>query len=183
MIRDYKSYRILEREIDNKDKKKLTGLGIEIEEENKSCNDEDNSTTYGEGQQDTSFIDYMKEQHLRKNRGLKKWGIYFMVILLFLMLLPFISIVLIGISTIIGFIIVGILLCVGVGIYILGGTCFMATQLSFSMVMLGLAVAIAFLSLGSIIIILCYLLIKWMSRILKQSKLKKAAFYKGAIQR
>lgn len=183
MVRDYKSYGILEGEINNKSTEGLEDFIIKVGEKNSSYHNKDKSETGWTGDQDTSFIDYVKEQRLKKYSGLKKWGIYFMAFLLFVMLLPFISIVLIGSGMVIGFTIIGILICIGGGIYILGGTCFMATQLSFSMVILGLTVSVAFLSLGGIVVILAYLFIKWISRVLKQSRLKKIAFYKGEILR
>ena len=132
-----------------------------------------------EPQKDTSFDGYKEKHASIKRRGIIKWLIRLLKIALFLMLLPFICIVLAVIGSIIAAVAGVIIACIGTGLCILGAICFMSSQVSGSLIALGVMAAIALLSLGGIISILTLMFVKWIVGIYHRRKLNKKANRKG----
>ena len=130
-------------------------------------------------QKDTSFDGYKEKHASRKRKGIMKWTIRLLKLALFLMLLPFICIVLAVIGSIIAAIAGVIIACIGTGLCILGAICFMSSQISGSLITLGVMASIALLSLGGIISILTLMLVKWIVGICHRRKLNKRANRKG----
>lgn len=131
------------------------------------------------GKNDTSFDGYKEKYASKKHRGITKWTIRFLKLVLFLMLLPFICIVLAVIGAILATVAGVIIACIGSGLCILGAICFMSSQISGSLITLGVMSSIALLSLGGIISILTFMFMKGIVGIFHRRKLNKKANKKG----
>lgn len=130
-------------------------------------------------QKDTSFDGYKEKYASRKRRGITKWAIRLLKLVLFLMLLPFIGIVLAAIGAALAAVASVIIACIGSGLCILGAICFMSSQISGSLIALGVMSSIALLSLGGIISILTFMFMKGIVGIFNRRKLNKKANKKG----
>lgn len=115
---------------------------------------------------DTSFTTYVDNSKNRERGFVEKWLVRLIKLALFIMLLPIIGIVGMGILTTAGVVIGGIVVCIGSGMAILLGTVFVASQLSSSLIALGIAASISAISLGLIVALLCVMLVKSIIRLI-----------------
>lgn len=122
---------------------------------------------------DTSFTSYVQADKERERSFLAKWSIRLAKLILFIMLLPVIGIIGGGILAIAGGVAVGILICIGGGLLILGTTCFVATQVNAMIIALGVSLGITAISFGMIILILCIMLIKKVNQLIHERKITK----------
>lgn len=122
---------------------------------------------------DTSFTSYVQADKKRERSFFAKWGIRFAKLILFIMLLPVIGIIGGGVIGIAGGVTFGILTCIGGGVFILGATCFVATQINAMIVALGVSVGITAISFGLIVLILCIMLIKKVVKSIRKRKMIK----------
>lgn len=128
---------------------------------------------------DTSFLTY-KDDYRRKERSkIVRWATYLSKFIIILMLLPFIAVIGSIVFTFLGGFIAGIIGSFGIGIIIVGITSFFATQISISLIALGITSSIAFISFGAVLTILFIMMINQVKKILqKYQKLKRT----GTIQ-
>lgn len=89
-------------------------------------------------------------------------------IIITLMLLPFIGVIAFGVMCVIGTVLLVILGAIGIGLLILICICFMATQLSTSLIALGISASITCIAFGGMIGILFLATTKWMIGIIKK---------------
>lgn len=122
---------------------------------------------------DTSFSSYIAADKKRERSFLVKWGTRLAKLILFMMLLPVIGIVGGGVLFIAGGITLGILACIGGGLFILGTTCFIATQVNTTIIALGISTGITAISFGGIVLVLCMMFIKKMNQLIHQNKANK----------
>lgn len=104
--------------------------------------------------EDTSFEKYKSDHPLKKRSGFVKWSLRLLKLTIFIMLSPLFAVILAGVITVVAVVAAAIIACIATGVGILGGICFISSQVSASIVALGFSVAIACLSLGGIISIL-----------------------------
>lgn len=122
---------------------------------------------------DTSFSSYIAADKKRERSFLVKWGTRLAKLILFMMLLPVIGVVGGGALFIVGGITLGILACIGGGLFILGSTCFIATQVNTTIIALGISTGITAISFGGIVLVLCMMFIKKMNQLIHQHKANK----------
>ncbi len=115
-------------------------------------------------QKDTSFSSYMETEKKKERGFLAKWSLRLVKLILFIMLLPVIGIVggigVGGTLSVLGGISLGSLACIGGGLFIIGMTCFLATQINATMIALGISVGIAAMSFGGIVLIIFMIVIR-----------------------
>lgn len=140
-------------------------------------NKEQEQTEYKSEQQettkDTSFTSYVEADKKRERSFLAKWSIRLAKLILFIMLLPVIGIVGGGILAVAGGVAFGILTCICGGIFILGTTCFIATQVNAMVIALGISVGITTISFGLIVLSLCIMLIKKVIQLIHKGRIIK----------
>ena len=126
-------------------------------------------------EKEMSFRDY-KERYQNKERGFfSRWGIRLGKIILAIMLLPFIAIVAAAaFAVILGFL-VTIIGSFGTGIIVIGVISFFATQLSGSVIALGISSSITVMAFGGMISIVFAMLIKAITNGIKQMTVKRKA--------
>lgn len=190
----YEDYHVLDEETDNLDLEqeneqtnKLSKL-VEIEPEinmidthtEQSVGNEEigqseviDVDVINQGSRDTSFSSYIAADKKRERSFLVKWGTRLAKLILFMMLLPVIGIVGGGVLFIAGGITLGILACIGGGLFILGTTCFIATQVNTTIIALGISTGITAISFGGIVLVLCMMFIKKMNQLIHQNKANK----------
>lgn len=122
---------------------------------------------------DTSFSSYVEADKKRERSFFVKWGIRFAKLILFIMLLPVIGVVSGGVLFIAGSVLVGILACIGGGIFILGTTCFVATQVNTAIIALGISLGITAISFGGIVLVICMMLIKKINQLVHEHRVNK----------
>lgn len=115
-------------------------------------------------QKDTSFSNYVETEKKKERGFLAKWSLRLVKLILFIMLLPVIGIVggigVGGTLSVLGGISLGSLACIGGGLFIIGMTCFLATQINATMIALGISVGIAAMSFGGIVLIIFMIVIR-----------------------
>lgn len=127
-----------------------------------------------EKDEDMTFSAYKKAYQTKERSRLVKWSIRLVKVMIILMLLPLLGILALTGLGLLGTFMVTTVAILGVGVLILGVTCFISTQISASIVALGISAAMTALSLGSILFILFIRLMKWIiSFITKNRKLNK----------
>ncbi len=207
--RDYKSYHVLEEElmqeeayekaeiakqeqiidissyeIEEKQQEEIE-VANEISEEKES---EPKKETSGklEGEEmnkerDMSFSAYKNSYQTKERSRLVRWSVRLVKMIIFLMLLPLLGILAFAGLSVLGAFLAAAVAVLGSGVFILGIVCFIATQLSTSLIALGISAAIAALSLGSILFILLIMLIKYIITLFnKYRKSYKGMARKGA---
>ena len=94
----------------------------------------------------------------------------FAKIMITLMLLPLIGFIAVAAICCIGAFLLVIMLCIGTGLVMIGGAAFMATQISSSVLALGICVGITSIALGGIIFIIFMSMMNWFRGLLKKYK-------------
>ena len=181
--RDYRSYGVLDEEINNDQqinpyKVEKTIVHKEAESidsdlmENKKNEDAEMNEVVNElngklindpnsrHQENTSFQKYKKDNPLKKRSGAVKWSIRLLKLMIVLMLSPFIAVVLACVVAVVAVIIAAIIACVAIGIAMIGSICFISSQISANIVALGVSISIACLSLGGMITIVSIMMTK-----------------------
>lgn len=177
--RDYKSYNILEEELgknsisDNNVYEEVQEVNIELMSKDEN-NTEDtwNAYTVDENQEvvDMTFSGYKNYYQTKERSTLVKWGLRMVKLILILMLLPLLTIIAGTIVLFMGGFLTSIILPIGLGVMILGITCFISTQIKTSLIALGITISITSISLGGILLILFCMLIKGSIHLLKKYK-------------
>lgn len=126
-------------------------------------------------EREMSFSAYKNSYQTKERSRLVRWSIRLVKIIIFLMLLPLLGILAFAGLSLLGAFLAAAVAVLGSGVFILGGICFIATQLSTNLIALGISAAIAALSLGSILFILFIMLIKYIIALI--NKYRKP--YKG----
>lgn len=117
-----------------------------------------------------TFSAYKTHYQTKKRSKLVKWSMRLAKLILVIMLLPLIAIVSCVVLGFLGGSLTAIITAIGIGILILGAICFMSTQVSASLIALGIAVSVTCISLGSILFILLWMLLKWIGGLFKKYK-------------
>lgn len=112
-------------------------------------------------EQNMSFDSFVRKNPLQGKNSFMKWTIRILTACVFLMLSPVIIIVLGGVGMVLAAVAVTTLVCIGLGLFILIGSCFIATQISMSLFMLGIFISIALISFGGILSTIVIIFIKW----------------------
>lgn len=137
---------------------------------------------YEEKSRDTSF-NYYKNTGKKQERGFfAKWTIRLGKLILFLMLLPLFVAVGSIIVTGVGIYLAGVIGAVGLGAFILGLTAFMATQISGSLIALGVAVSITVISAGLLLAFLGKLVIDYCKTLWRRLKRQNIGDRGGSIK-
>lgn len=206
--RDYKSYHVLEEELMQEEAYEKAEIAkqeqiidissYEIEEEqeepevanetSEEKESEPKKETSGklEGEEmnkerDMSFSAYKNSYQTKERSRLVRWSVRLVKMIIFLMLLPLLGILAFAGLSVLGAFLAAAVAVLGSGVFILGVVCFIATQLSTSLIALGISAAIAALSLGSILFILLIMLIKYIITLFnKYRKSYKGMARKGA---
>lgn len=119
---------------------------------------------------DMTFSAYKTQYQAKKRSKLVKWSMRLATLILVIMLLPLIAIVSCVVLGFFGGFLTAIITAIGIGVLILGAICFMSTQVSASLIALGIAVSVTCISLGSILFILFWMLLKWIGGLFKKYK-------------
>lgn len=119
---------------------------------------------------DMTFSAYKTQYQTKKRSKLVKWSMRLATLILVIMLLPLIAIVSCVVLGFFGGFLTAIITAIGIGVLILGAICFMSTQVSASLIALGIAVSVTCISLGSILFILFWMLLKWIGGLFKKYK-------------
>lgn len=119
---------------------------------------------------DMTFSAYKTQYQTKKRSKLVKWSMRLAKLILVIMLLPLIAIVSCVVLGFFGGFLTAIITAIGMGVLILGAICFMSTQVSASLIALGIAVSVTCISLGSILFILFWMLLKWIGGLFKKYK-------------
>lgn len=119
---------------------------------------------------DMSFSGYKSYQQKRERSRFTKWMIRLMKVILTIMLLPFISIIGIGIMTFLGGFIAAIIGSVTIGFAALGSVCFMSSQIDAILIALGVSASITAFSFAGILFILFWMLMKWIISLFRGNK-------------
>lgn len=130
---------------------------------------------YQETDKDTSFEGYMKENRNKVQNPLIKWIKRIVKVILFLMILPLLGIVGAGLLGVSGFYAAATVGAIGSGIFILGATAFLGSQLTAKIIALGIVLSITALSLGGILIVLFMMFIKTIINIVRLKRQRKSA--------
>lgn len=132
-------------------------------------------------ERDMSFSAYKNSYQTKERSRLVRWSVRLVKMIIFLMLLPLLGILAFAGLSVLGAFLAAAVAVLGSGVFILGIVCFIATQLSTSLIALGISAAIAALSLGSILFILLIMLIKYIITLFnKYRKSYKGMARKGA---
>lgn len=107
---------------------------------------------------------YQQKERSRWFKGIM--GLAKLIILI--MLLPLIGIIGFGVLTVVGCVLAVIIGAVGVGVVILEAICFMSTQISASLIGLGIATSVTCIAFGGIIFILFVMFIRWIIGVFKK---------------
>ena len=146
--------------------------GYETRTENNSDRQEEKAI-----QKDTSFSNYVETEKKKERGFLAKWSLRLVKLILFIMLLPVIGIVggigAGGTLGVLGGISLGILACIGGGLFIIGMTCFLATQINATMIALGISVGIAAMSFGGIVLIVFIMMISGIIGLVRRIRLSR----------
>ena len=116
------------------------------------------------------FPEYKKYYEQKERSALFRWLMLFAKIMLTLMLLPLIGFIAVAALCCIGAFLLVIMLCIGTGLVTIGGAAFMATQISSSVLALGICVGITSIALGGIIFIIFMSMMNWFRGLLKKYK-------------
>lgn len=119
---------------------------------------------------DMTFSAYKTHYQTKKRSKLVKWSVRLAKLILVIMLLPLIAIISSVALGFFGGFLAAIITAIGTGVFILGAICFMSTQVSASLIALGVAVSVTCISLGSILFILFWMLLKWIGGLFKKYK-------------
>lgn len=145
-----------------------------FKKENEQEQYEDISQTFtNQKARDTSFSSYVEADRKRERSFLVKWSIRLAKFILFVMLLPVICIIGGGLICIAGGITAGVLGCIFGGLFIVGLTCFIASQVSTTIVALGISTGVLAISFGGIVLILCMMFIKELNKVINRRKVDK----------
>lgn len=121
-------------------------------------NEQVNSTDL---EKDISFDSFVRKNPLQGRNTFMKWTIRILTFCVLLMLSPVIAIILGGVGIVFAIAVTTILACIGVGLFMLIGSCFIATQISISLFMLAIFISITLLSFGAILSIIMMIFIRW----------------------
>lgn len=119
---------------------------------------------------DMTFSAYKTYYQTKERSKLVKWSVRLAKLILVIMLLPLIAIISSVVLGFFGVFLAAIITAIGTGIFILGAICFMSTQVSASLIALGIAVSVTCISLGGILFILFWMLLKWIGGLFKKYK-------------
>ena len=177
--RDYKSYNILQEELEQNNISENT-IYTEVQEANIKMIDKDEQNiedtwheyTVNENEEvvDMTFLGYKNYYQTKERSMLVKWSLRIVKLIIILMLLPLLTIIAGTIALFMGGFIASIILPIGLGIMILGAICFISTQVKISLIALGITVSITSISLGGILLILFCMFIKWIMHLVKKYK-------------
>lgn len=121
-----------------------------------------------EQRRDDDIPEYKRYYQQKERSGFFKWCLRLAKFSIIVMLLPFIAVIGAGVlGVILGFLCtIGTL--IGTGIFILGAICFISSQVSISIIGLGISVAITCMAFGGIVLILFILLMKWSLKVVRK---------------
>lgn len=141
------------------------------EDKSKYVNDKvDKKVDKNKEEVDMTFSAYKTQYQTKERSKLVKWSMRLAKLTLVIMLLPLIAIVSCVVLGFFGGFLTAIITAIGIGVLILGAICFMSTQVSASLIALGIAVSVTCISLGSILFILFWMLLKWIGGLFKKYK-------------
>lgn len=121
-----------------------------------------------EQRRDDDIPEYKRYYQQKERSGFFKWCLRLAKFSIIVMLLPFIAVIGAGVlGVILGFLCtIGTL--IGTGIFILGAICFISSQVSISIIGLGISVAITCMAFGGIVLILFIVLMKWSLKVVRK---------------
>lgn len=130
-----------------------------------------NNFFHKDNQKGNGTIPEYKRFYQQKERSsLFKWCMRFARTAILIMLLPLWALITISVICVIGGFLLGIAVFIGTGVFILGIICFMSSQVSLSIVALGISVAITSAAFGGIILIIFIALMKWAINLVRKYK-------------
>ena len=125
----------------------------------------------------SDFPAYKRYYQEKERSNLFKGLMWIAKLTILIMLLPFIGTIAIGVLVAVGCVAVLVLGSIGLGVFILGAICFMATQLSIGLIALGISASATLISFGGIVFILFIMFTKWLielfNKYLKPCNIKK----------
>lgn len=116
------------------------------------------------------FPAYKRYYQQKERSTLFKWIMALAKATIVVMLLPLICVIAFASLCVIGAFLGAIALSIGIGIVVLGSICFMSTQISGSLIGLGIAVSITALSFGGMVLIIFLAILKWIVSFIKKYK-------------
>lgn len=126
---------------------------------------------YKDNQTSDSVVPEYKRFYQQKERSnLFKWCMRFARMAILVMLLPLWALIALGILLVIGGVLFAIAGFIGTGVFILGVVCFISSQVSLSIIALGISIAITSIAFGGIILIIFSALIKWVIELVRKYK-------------
>lgn len=159
--RDYRSYGVLDSEWEEQE---VTPPSPTIKEERQ---------VPPKDLEETSFTSYKERIPTQQQSYLTRGLIMLIKVVIFIMLLPFISIVACVMGGIVMVIVGSIIICILGGIFILGAICFISSQVSPGLVALGVTASVTLISLGLIFILLSQMFLKWLIKGFKKRRAEK----------
>ena len=122
---------------------------------------------------DSVVPEYKRFYQQKERSNLFKWCMRFARMAILVMLLPLWALIALGILLVIGGFLFAIAGFIGTGVFILGVVCFISSQVSLSIIALGISIAITSIAFGGIILIIFSALIKWVIELVRKYKSKK----------
>ena len=119
---------------------------------------------------DSVVPEYKRFYQQKERSNLFKWCMRFARMAILVMLLPLWALIALGILLVIGGFLFAIAGFIGTGIFILGVVCFISSQVSLSIIALGISIAITSIAFGGIILIIFSALIKWVIELVRKYK-------------
>ena len=119
---------------------------------------------------DSTMPEYKRFYQQKERSNLFKWCMRVAKIAILVMLLPLWALIALGILLVIGGFLFAIAGFIGTGLFILGVVCFISSQVSLSIIALGISVAITSIAFGGIILIIFSAIIKWVIQLVTRYK-------------
>ncbi len=110
---------------------------------------------------DSTIPEYKRFYEQKERSNFFKWCMRFARTAILVMLLPLWACIALGILLVIGGFLFSIAGFMGTGLFILGIVCFISSQISLSIIALGVSIAITCIAIGGIILIIFSAVIKW----------------------
>ena len=119
---------------------------------------------------DSTIPEYKKFYQQKERSNLFKWCMRFARTAILVMLSPLWALIALGIALVIGGFLLAIAGFIGTGVFILGVICFISSQVSLSIVALGISIAVTSIAFGGIILIIFSALMKWVIELVRKYK-------------